>query len=558
MLRGIRRVLPRLYRLAVVLAAALLMHQQHQRLRAQRDTALTVKQARSLFPTAARLGPRTPPHNIQTVQDADGRQLGLVFHTSPEADDILGYTGPSNVLVALDPTGRVTGAALLSSEDTADHVATVAKSGPFWRGFHGLTLGSPGRPEIDAVSGATLTSSGIVSAVTRRLGGTTIRDSALFPTEILLVEVQLLLPEARSLTAHPAREGVQQVKDAQGTLIAHALRTSPGQDHLLGYQGPTDTLILLDAKAETVRALRFRKSYDNDEYLDRMLDGEAYLAQFNGWPIGKVAGLDLEEAGIEGVSGATHSSWALVEGVRRRLHAFLADRDRPPPPFPVSPRQFGLFFLTLGGLMMSFTKLRGQAHLRIAWQILLVLYLGLLTGDLLSMALFSGWAQNGVAWLPALGSLVMAGAAFLIPWSTGHQLYCHHLCPHGALQQWMQKIPLPNFAVPPKLHRLLSAVPFVLLAFVLGNVMLGLGVNNAALEAFDAYLFRVAGWSSITIAVVGLLASAVVPLAYCKYGCPTGLLLKFLRSRGANDRLGSRDLLAGGLLLTAGALYLLP
>jgi NosR/NirI family transcriptional regulator, nitrous oxide reductase regulator len=284
MLRGIRRILPRLYRLAVVLAVAFLMHQRHQWLRAQRDTALTVEQARSLFPTAAKLGPRTPPHNIQTVQDADGRP-------------------------------------------------------------------------------------------------------------------------------------------------------------------------------------------------------------------------------------------------------------------------FGLLFLTLGGLVMSFTKLRGQAHLRVAWQILLVLYLGLLTGGLLSMALFSGWAQNGVAWLPALGILVMAAAAFLIPWSTGHQLYCHHLCPHGALQQWMQKIPLPNLTVPPKLHRLLSAVPFVLLAFVLGNVMLGLRVNNAALEAFDAYLFRVAGWSSITIAVVGLLASAVVPLAYCKYGCPAGLLLKFLRSRGANDRLGLRDLLAGGLLL---------
>ncbi|NIP94636.1 MAG: hypothetical protein GWO24_14810, partial [Akkermansiaceae bacterium] len=67
------------------------------------------------------------------------------------------------------------------------------------------------------------------------------------------------------------------------------------------------------------------------------------------------------------------------------------------------------------------------------------------------------------------------------------------------------------------------------MALVLASVMLGLGLNLAAMEAFDAYLFRVAGWMSIAIAIAGLLASAFIPLAYCKYGCPTGLLLKFVR-----------------------------
>ena len=65
-----------------------------------------------------------------------------------------------------------------------------------------------------------------------------------------------------------------------------------------------------------------------------------------------------------------------------------------------------------------------------------------------------------------------------------------------------------------------------------------------ALEPFDAYLFRVAGWASIGIAVAGLAWSLVTPLAYCRYGCPTGALFKLLRFTGDGDRFGVRDWLA--------------
>jgi polyferredoxin len=90
----------------------------------------------------------------------------------------------------------------------------------------------------------------------------------------------------------------------------------------------------------------------------------------------------------------------------------------------------------------------------------------------------------------------------------------------------------------------LALLPFVLLAFVLGSVVLALPVDLNALEPFDAYLFRVAGWASIVIAMAGLVWSLVTPLAYCRYGCPTGALFKLLRFTGDADRLGVRDWLA--------------
>lgn len=546
--------LPRFYRLAVLIAIGWLVHAQHQWQRAQRDPALTAEQVTRFFPAATELGSRNPPYHLQSVRDPEGGKLGHVLHTSPEADYIHGYSGPSDVLLALDPSGKVIGASLLSSADTSDHVRAVIESKAFWNSFQGLTLGAPGHPEIDAVSGSTLTCGAIIRSITNRLGG--VAESSLFPTEILLVEVQQTIPAATSMKAHPEWPGLNVISDASGRIIAHALRTAPSQDSLLGYQGPSDILILLDAKAGTVLGLRLRKSFDNEEYYDRILEDERYLKIYNGLSVNAVAVIDYAASGIEGVSGATITSWAIAESVKRRLGAFLAERNKPADPPFLALRDYLLLGVTLGALLMAFTRLRGVAWLRTGWQVVLVVVLGYLTGDLLSQALLAGWAQNGVAWMESLGLVFLVTAAFVIPWATGKQLYCHHLCPHGALQQWMQKLPFPTLKVTPKVDRILAALPIVLLALVLGSAMLGFGINLASLEAFDAYLFQVAGWISITIAGVGLLASAFVPLAYCKYGCPTGLLLKFIRWRGAGERFGQRDLIAGAFLIAAGAIHL--
>jgi len=61
-------------------------------------------------------------------------------------------------------------------------------------------------------------------------------------------------------------------------------------------------------------------------------------------------------------------------------------------------------------------------------------------------------------------------------------------------------------------------------------------------------VLRVAGWATLSIAVIGLLVSLLVPMAYCRYGCPTGAVLNYVRLRGVGDRFQARDLAALALL----------
>jgi hypothetical protein len=84
--------------------------------------------------------------------------------------------------------------------------------------------------------------------------------------------------------------------------------------------------------------------------------------------------------------------------------------------------------------------------------------------------------------------------------------------------------------------------------------MLQAPFDLAGLEPFDAYVVRSAGWATIAVALAGLVASLFIPQAYCRYGCPTGALLEFVRSHGRHDRFGRRDVAAALLLALALAL----
>jgi polyferredoxin len=77
----------------------------------------------------------------------------------------------------------------------------------------------------------------------------------------------------------------------------------------------------------------------------------------------------------------------------------------------------------------------------------------------------------------------------------------------------------------------------------------------ASIEPFDGFAFRVAGWATIGVFVVGLIFSLVSPMAYCRFGCPTGALLEFLKFRADSQRIGTRDWAA--LLLLAIAFSML-
>jgi NosR/NirI family transcriptional regulator, nitrous oxide reductase regulator len=552
----LKAVLLRLYRAAVLVCIAWLIHAQHRWMKAQTEGALNIAQVRDFFPEAATLGARDPASGAQAVLDANEDRLGLVAQTAPLSDTIIGYSGPTNTLIACDAQGRVIGLRVLHSDDTVEHLQEVLRHRGFFDAFLGLKIGDAGaHPKVDAVSGATLTSTAIAEGVLRRLGqeGPPLR----FPQEITVAEVRELLPQAVAIRPSKRGLGLLDVLDATPKVIALACRTSPASDAVVGYKGPTDSLLILDPQGAKVIAFRVRKSYDTKDYVGYVTGDKFFTHLFDGMGVEKLAGLDFKEAKVEGVSGATETSWAVAEGLKRRAKTLLDTADAGPAWTRIrwDADNIGLCLMIAWSCVVAFSPLRGRTAVRVLHQMLLVGYVGFFAAGMLSQALLAGWAGHGVPWTGAPALVLLTAAAFLLPLLTRHQFYCHHFCPHGALQQLVAHRLKWQIRVPRGVSQWLEKLPVLLLALVLLTAMLGWRVNLNALEPFDAYLFRIAGWGTITVAVAGLIASLFVPMAYCRYGCPTGALLKFARYAGAADRFGKRDALAAIFVLIAAVIH---
>jgi len=542
----------RAFRLGLLVAVVMLLRQT-----SLPPVPLSVDRVRDMFPTAVTLDAPLVTNGTQTVRNADGAIIGIVAQTAPESDKIIGYSGPSNLLIAMDPQSVVIGLRVLRSADTPDHVAEVVSQRSFFNQFKQLQMGRPITKQIDGVTGATLTSSAMAEGLLRKLGRKTptapVADSSLrFPEPITLEEVKALEPAAASLRKSTAMKGALEVLDAAGKTIAVATRTAPVTDALVGYKGPTDTLMLLDATGTTLRAIRLRKSYDTKRYVAYVTGDDYFLNLFNGKTLNQLADLDFKEAKVEGVSGATETSWSVAEGLKRRAQTIVDEASPAVSAFKSLRWRWqdtGHVIVLLSALLMAFTKLRGMAWMRTLHHAALVVYVGFIAGELLSQALFSGWAQHGTPWRNAPGLVLLGAVALLAPVFTRRQLYCHHVCPHGALQQLLMKRLPWQFTAP----KWLEGLPMVLLAAVMFIVAVGFGFDLNALEPFDAYVWRVAGIASIAIAVVGLVTSMFVPMAYCRYGCPTGALFKLLRYAGDQDRFGKREWFALAIVIAAAA-----
>jgi Na+-translocating ferredoxin:NAD+ oxidoreductase RnfG subunit len=543
LLRRFRPLLLRAWRLSLlVLAVVVIQKRQPSGLQ-----SIAVERVRDFFPAAASL---ELGDSFWTVKDASGIALGQVMQTAPESDDIIGYSGSTNTLIALDRNRRILGLRVLRSGDTTDHLAEVIRHREFFGQFYQKKAADLTAMQPQAVSGATLTSSAIAEGVLRRMGKSATK-SLRFPQELTLEEVTKLEPKAKALRGEAPR---WDVLDEKQNVIAIAIRTAPASDGVVGYKGPSDSLLLLDADGKTLRSMALRKTYDTEAYTAYVTGDPAFLKTFDGMTMEAIAGIDFDQAGVEGVSGATQTSWGVAEGVRVRAQAFLnekADSAAWWQRIRWRWQDAGHLIVILSAFVMAFTRLRGIAWCRHAHHALLVFYGGFVSGEMLSQGLMAGWAAGGVPWRNAIGLVALAAVALLGPVFTSKQLYCHHICPHGALQQLLAKRLRWQWSPSKRLDGFLSMLPFVLLLAVFVSVVWAVGLDLNQVEPFDAYLFRVAGIASIVIALVGLVWSLVTPLAYCRFGCPTGALFKMLRFTGSSDHLGTRDWLALAAIVTA-------
>jgi hypothetical protein len=332
--------------------------------------------------------------------------------------------------------------------------------------------------------------------------------------------------------------------------IGKLLRASPAADNNVGYQGPTDVLIAVDEQM-AVTGIAVGVSYDNEPYVGYVREDEYFRKLFNGRDLSSLAAIDANT--VEGVSGATMTSQSVARSLRLAAQASVDEEKAREAAEQkqrsasaelsngaasgravISLRDVSTIVITLLGVVLGLTHLRGRKWLRIGYQVVVICWMGLMNGDMVSQALLLGWAQSGIPWQNAFGLTLLTVAALLVPISTGRNVYCAQICPHGAVQQLVRRRLPWQAKLSPRILAGLRYLPLLLIVWVVAIGLLHLPFSPVDIEPFDAWLWSIAGVATIVVAVAGLVASLFIPMAYCRFGCPTGAVLDYIGGGGKN------------------------
>jgi NosR/NirI family nitrous oxide reductase transcriptional regulator len=539
------------------------------------------------------------------VRDANAKTLAIVTQTSPHADAIIGYAGPSNLLIVMDDDMVVKSIRILRCPDTAEHLRMVENDQKFWQQFVGWKWGETAKVKVDGVSGSTLTSLAIGESVAWRLshpvGSVTpaapsVRPSLRFPAPIAVEPLRRWFETATSVRPIDDSPFLWECLDETGTVVGKVIRSGPLDDSVVGYQGPTEVILQVAWPGDAADQASERtgnmagdeaathgaptgspvivdamlgETFDNQPYVNYVKQERSFWKRFRNRSLESLATLDLEAEMIDGVSGATMTSLAVAETIRnacqkwsdlieqRTFEEAASQNQVVASGGPSRQRAFNTAWrewltggIAIAALFFSRSRWRGRRWYRLVWQITMLVAIGMISGNLLSLALLGGWTRGGIAWRFAPGLTVLAAVALLSPLLFKGNVYCDHICPHGILQQWIR--PQKGRQIVPFFKALMVAATVGLIALALLSVIAPTTIHLAWLEPFDLYASGVLFSVSAAVWCLSLVLARLTPMGYCRLACPTGRLLDFVRRDASRHRLTVVD---GALLISTLAVW---
>jgi NosR/NirI family nitrous oxide reductase transcriptional regulator len=523
------------FRLAILFAAFACLHALPDQAQGP-DPARLLAESRKVMASAVSLGDSSD--GMFPLLDAAGTTVGWATTTFPQAGKILGYAGPSELLVVFDSERKVKSVSLLESADTAGHVAKIQEDPAFWDQWNGrpeATLGAA--PATRIVTGASLTSEAMNRGIAARFGAEGMEQW--FPGELSPSQLTRWFPDATRI--EPLREaGTYQVWNHDRKL-GTVLRSSRMGVSARGFNGTSDVIVCLDSTGGTILGVGLLASRDNEPYVGDVADELKYADGFAGT---STAGLSDSDPHLT-VSGASVTAGAVVASVGEMLRRHqTAEATRG---FQWS-HAIALAWIALG-VVVGLAKWGNRPRVRLVFAILSVAA-GVALGWMVSQDQLIGWSRNGMNVRTMLPLLALTAAALVIPAYTGKNVYCSRICPHGAAQTLLGQLVKRRFALPPKLHHLMRRVPWLTLLVIWVLAFSSIAFPFSHAEPFETWSSGFQAVLPASIFSIGLLAAVFLPQGYCHYGCPTGAMLKFLTH--SPGRWTTKDTVALVLVALAG------
>jgi Na+-translocating ferredoxin:NAD+ oxidoreductase RnfG subunit len=320
-------------------------------------------------------------------------------------------------------------------------------------------------------------------------------------------------------------ECVFNVSDASGNTLGRVLYAKPDETSIAGFGGNLRAVVGISPEGK-IAGIELGENYESVGFIERVR-GEGFFKKWNGLSVEEAA-----KADVDTVSGATMSTTAIKSMVALNLSKYsgmeIAANSEDSTPFWLKIA----VFVILAYSLFAFFFPQKTAKFRIFHLAVLVVILGFIGGSALSFESFKNWIISGnVTIVP----LVILSAALLLPIIFGRNFYCNFVCPFGAMQELLGKIPLPKKSFPQKFMKGVMIFKVVLLVAIYILMIFKVVEDFTMFEPFSAFKFEAAAVPALVIAALFLTVSLFISRPWCRFFCPTGALINMFAKRNGEE-----------------------
>lgn len=255
------------------------------------------------------------------------------------------------------------------------------------------------------------------------------------------------------------------------------------------------------------------------------------LRRWDGKTLGEAAAMK-----VDGVSGATFSSSAVIENVRRGI-AF-AQKEHVVGESAASKllsvkNLAALTVALLAAILPLFVRNKKYLTLQLA---LNVAVLGFWRCTTISYAMLLNYMSNGINLAMSAVPVLLLIVAFVYPLFGKKGYYCAYVCPLGSLQQLAGRCTKRKLHMGAKAAKRLDYFRQVLWGVLMLCLWGGVLSGWTDYELFSAFALSSASVWVIVVAAAFVVLSVFVPRPYCRFVCPTGTLLKAAQYSTRNNK----------------------
>lgn len=301
---------------------------------------------------------------------------------------------------------------------------------------------------------------------------------------------------------------------SNGTVVVN---TSVLCKDVAGYAGPVPLeIIVTHGVIDSVHPL---ENSETPGFFSRVVDN-GLLQQWNGVRVDSAVTMK-----VDGVTGATYSSNAVIENVRAGA-AYLSKRqfEQRHEYAEWSVATIAAFIVALMAAILPLIV--KDKRYRTVQELLNVAVLGFWTGTFVNYTMLLNFMSNGIHSWAALTSVVMLITAFIYPIFGHNGHYCAWVCPLGSLQDVAAKLPVRKLHPGSRVSTVLMWSRRVLWCVLMGCMWMGVWISWIDYELFSAFVVKTAPLGMLIAGGVVILLSVFVRRPYCRFVCPTGTLLR--------------------------------